>query len=260
MEVTLSSVALPALSGFLRLAGGLLDARGMRLHRSLFLTSGLFLGLGGGFLACGGDDTTSNPADGGGSDATIDGGGGSDTSTGQDTGTSDGSGGDTGTGGDAGGDAALDVQLIPDTGNTLTDSGPGGDAAILNCGTAQCNLPTQTCCVYPESPNFYVACSTGAACPLLDAGTDSGISAVALQCEDKENCGGNLVCCLYSTNDGGSIQSHCTDSCVGGEKHAILCDQGAADAGCGDAGACSSANISTWNLPTGFATCGGVLR
>jgi hypothetical protein len=232
----------------------------MRLHRSLFLTTGLFLGLGGGFLACGGDDTTANPADGGGgNDATIDGGGGSDTSTGQDTGTTDGSGGDA-SNGDGGTDAALDVQLIPDTGNTVTDSGPGGDGAILNCGSAQCQLPSQTCCVYPEAPSFYVACSTGAACPVLDGGTDSGITAVALQCEDKANCAGALVCCIYATSGGTSVQSHCADSCVGGDKHAILCDLSAADAGCGDAGACSSTNIGTWGLPSGFGTCGGVLK
>jgi hypothetical protein len=40
-----------------------------------------------------------------------------------------------------------------------------------------------------------------------------------------------------------------------------MCDPTAADAGCsGDAGACSSTNIGTWRLPSGFATCGGIAR
>jgi hypothetical protein len=165
------------------------------------------------------------------------------------------------TGGDAPVDAPADVQLNPDGGAILKDAGPGGDGASLSCGSAQCQLPNETCCVYadPTSSSFFVDCANGAACPaLVDAGFDAG-NPVALQCESNQNCQGSLLCCLTSNNDGGTIASHCTSSCQGGEEHAVLCDKSLADAGCGDA-ACASTNIGTWLLPSGFATCGGVSR
>jgi hypothetical protein len=81
-------------------------------------------------------------------------------------------------------------------------------------------------------------------------------TAVALQCEIRENCPANNVCCLVKHTDG-TVLSHCTQSCQGGAASAELCDSAAVDAGCNDAGTCSSTGIGTWGLPSGFATCGG---
>lgn len=220
-------------------------------------------------VACGGDDaTTSGGDDGGaGSDATIDGGAGNDsggfadTSTGNDSGQSD-----TGSGGDdaSATDAPADVALV-DGGGTVLDAGPGGDAAVINCGTASCKLPAQTCCFYPlefPPPPYYSACSSGATCPALDAGIDAG-AATELKCESQDNCVAGTVCCITAPSSGG-IAAHCVapGSCVTtvGTKTAYLCDPTAADAGCADAGVCSSTNIGTWNLPSGFGTCGGVAK
>lgn len=229
------------------------------------------MGLSGGYLACGGDDNAGGTPDAG-VDATVDGpGNGADTSvpdTAQDdTGTPDtstpdaaGDGGDAGRDGAADADAATDAQLNADSGNTVTDAGPGGDGAVLSCGTAQCQLPAETCCIYADlspPPPFYVACSNGASCPLLvDAGFDAA-PPVALQCESQANCQGALACCITSTNDGGSISAHCANSCNGGQSNALLCDPTAADAGCPADAGCSTVNIGTWRLPAGFGTCGG---
>jgi hypothetical protein len=218
------------------------------------------------WLACGGDDTIA-PSGGGdaGSDVTVaDTGGGqpdtstADTSPGDDTSTTD------APQGDGGGDAQLDVQLVQDTGSTLTDAGPGGDGAVLSCGSASCNLPNQTCCVYPEPPSFFVACSNGAACPTIFANPDAGdggdagpvLSAAQLQCEISANCPNSNNQCCITVDPSGKVSAHCTSSCPNG---AILCDpNAAADAGeCAADAGCSAANIGSWSLPNGFGTCGG---
>jgi hypothetical protein len=210
-----------------------------------------------------------------------------DTGTTGDTGNAGdtGNGGDTGSAGDAGdaanapdapGDAAGDVMLVADTGGTLTDAAPGGDGAALNCGNETCNLPVQSCCLYPLAsppPAFFAACSTGGACPATlppDAGYEAG-APTSVGCEVQSNCTGVTVCCLESSTSG-SVKSSCraAGSCVGsdagvdgatGLSVALLCDPSlGGDAGCGEAGACSGANIGTWNLPSGFGTCGGLAR
>jgi hypothetical protein len=243
------------------------------------------------YLAACGDDTATvegtdagpdgTTADASGTDAT----GNDDTSTG-DTGTKDTGPGDTGPA-----DAGQDVALIVDSGGGIIDASPGGDGAVLNCGNAQCNLPNETCCIYPllaPPPPFYGACSNGNSCPALtlDAGVGDAGPATELQCEVQANCPANNVCCISgpSTGTAGKISAHCLNAgaCVtqvnqilvdagpdamatdGGftvQPRAILCDPAAADAGCSvDAGACSSANIGTWNVPNAFATCGGKAR
>ena len=228
---------------------------------------------GGAYVACGGDDSAggSGTGDDGGADGTAfdSGGGGDDTGSGggDDTGSGGGDaggGGDTGSDTGGGRDAAQDVTLA-EGGGTVTDAGPGGDAAVVNCGTTSCNLPAQTCCFYPiefPPPPYYSACANGATCPPLDAGIDAG-SATEVKCETEANCVAGNVCCITATASG-DISAHCEapGSCVStaGDKTAYLCDPSAADAGCGDAGACSSANIGTWHLPSGFATCGGLSR
>jgi len=225
--------------------------------------------------ACGGDDISGLIADSG-VDGTTEGGDLVDATPADDTGTGgDGSAQDSGdgapstdsgdatTGSDAGSDAPTDVTLIPDSGNTVADAAPGGDAAAVNCGSADCNLPTQTCCIYPITnapPPFYLACSTGASCPALDSGVYDAGTPTELQCEVQANCSGGQICCIYAPSSG-KIGSHCTteNSCANsaGTKTAQLCNPAAIDAGCGDAGACSSTNIGTWHLPNGFGTCGG---
>ena len=246
----------------------------MNNPRKILASVALLSGLSSGYLACGGDDSTVTPTDDGGSDATVDTGlpdttlpdtslpdtSSSDTSV-PDTSTGDS--GKDGGGTDGASDAPVDSQLNPDTGNTLGDAGPGGDGAVLSCGSAQCALPAETCCIYEDlnpPPPFYVACANGAACPLLlDAGFDAS-PPVALQCESQANCQGALTCCITSTMDGGSISAHCSNSCNGGESNALLCDPTAADAGCPADAGCSTSNIGTWRLPAGFGTCGGKVR
>jgi hypothetical protein len=263
-------------------------------RRTAVATSALLLFSASVYLACGDDDEAKPPpgeADsGGGSDATVDSGGGTDSQATTDVTTTDVASNDAEA--DTGGnDAAADVQLVGD-GGPLSDAGPGGDAAVLNCGNAECNLPSQTCCLYPllsPPPFFYGQCSNGNACPALaaDAGVGDAGTATELQCEVTANCGGGNICCIQGPqNGGGKITSHCLNAsaCVttttqiildagpdadggldGGftsNPRAILCDPSAADSGCnvGDAGACSSTNIDTWNLPNGFGTCGGRAR
>jgi hypothetical protein len=255
--------------------------------------------LGGGDAEAAPDATADGTVDGSKIDAT----GGGDTGAGDtgagdtgagDTGAGDTGAGDTGadTGSDAGAsDSAADVVLISDSGGAITDAGPGGDGAVLNCGNAQCNLPNETCCIYPllsPPPPFYGQCSNGNSCPALsiEAGVGDAGPATELQCEVQANCPSNNVCCISGPAQGstGKISAHCLNAgaCTtqvtqilldagpdaaasdGGflvQPRAILCDPAALDAGCTSAaGTCSSTNIGTWNVPNGFATCGGKAR
>jgi hypothetical protein len=242
------------------------------MNRSTALAGVLFVGAACMYLACGDDDEAAEGAVDAGTDATTDAGGDNDTGAAEDTGVDfrdvgspvD-TGTDTGPETDGGADAADDVQLVTDGGGVITDAGPGGDGAVLNCGAASCDLPAQTCCFYPlaDAGSLYSACSTGQTCPsLTDAGLDAG-TATALACTIQENCSAGTVCCI-SAPASGTIASHCVaaSACAStaGAKSALLCDSTQNDAGCGDAGACSSANVGSWNLPSGFATCGGVAK
>jgi hypothetical protein len=172
-------------------------------------------------------------------------------------------GGDANNAGDAGADA-----MITSSGGPVTDASLGGDATSLNCGNTSCHLPSEACCFYPITnppPPFYAACSGGGSCPTIpaDAGYEAG-AATTVHCEVQANCGGTTVCCLEAAASG-NVTSHCVaanscNSSDAGARAALLCDPAATDAGCGSAGACSSANITTWDLPNGFGTCGGVSR
>jgi hypothetical protein len=243
---------------------------------------------GAGYVACGGDDNGTiggmhSGSDAGGLDATtgMNDAAHGDATSGDDGSTNDGGGdtnnaldaGDAGNPTDAGGDAnnAGDAgadAMITSTGGAVTDASLGGDATSLNCGNASCKLPNEACCFYPVTnppPPFFAACSSGGSCPTIpaDAGYEAG-AATEVRCEVQANCGGNTVCCVEAPASG-NVTSHCVSASAcnasdGGSHSALLCDPAAADAGCGSAGACSSANIATWNLPSGFGTCGGVLR
>jgi hypothetical protein len=238
---------------------------------------------GTGYVACSGDDNVKIAGvdagiDASGSDATtgdaalndaalVDGGSTTDASSG-DANHANEAGGVSDAGGvaDAGG-AGADA-MITNSGGALTDASLGGDATSLNCGSASCSLPNEACCLYPITnppPPFFAACSSGGSCPAIpaDAGYDAG-AATELHCEVQANCGGNTVCCLQAPASG-NVKAHCVSasSCVSsdaGARAALLCDPAISDPGCGGAGACSSANIATWKLPSGFGTCGGVAR
>ncbi len=253
------------------------------MRRSVVAVSVVMMVAGaGGYVACGGDNSSTPLGGDGGSDAAgLDSttGGGPDSSNGNDStaggdsagggdAANDGSSEGGSSGGDAGADASPDVALIPETGGPLTDASPGGDASALNCGIVNCALPNEACCIYPilsPPPPFYAACSSGSTCPALatDAGYDAG-PATELKCEVQANCPANNVCCLEAPSSG-TIHAHCISgtSCVssdGGLHVALICDPSLADSGCGEAGACSSTNIGTWSLPSGFGTCGGVAK
>jgi hypothetical protein len=213
-----------------------------------------------GDAASGADGTTTEAGSGDASNATDAGG---DANSAPDAGNAADAGGDANNAGDAGADA-----MITGTGGPVTDASLGGDATSLNCGSTSCHLPNEACCFYPISnppPPFYAACSSGGSCPTIpaDAGYEAG-AATEVHCEVQANCGGNTVCCVEAPASG-NVTSHCVsasacNSTDAGSRAALLCDMAAADAGCGGAGACSSANIATWNLPNGFGTCGGVSR
>jgi hypothetical protein len=210
------------------------------------------------YVACGDDDTAATPVPSdGGTDATTEGGG--TDSGGGDSGGTDSGGTDSGETDATVTDGGTDAQLVED-GGIVTDAGPGGDAAVLNCGSASCDLPTQSCCFYPnDAGSFYAACSNGQVCPAVDGGG----TPTALACTSQANCGAGSMCCLTSPASGTNA-SHCVApaACAStvGIKSAFLCDPAASDAGCGDAGACGSSNIGSWNLPSGFGTCGDVAR
>ena len=205
--------------------------------------------------ACGGDDSTPiSGTDGGGADGASDGST-FDATQGTDSGGRD-AGSDTGVS-----DAGLDGALLNDAGQ-FTDAAPGGDAAVLNCGGASCDLPSQTCCLYDQGGDFSGGCANGAGgCPPAADGGDAGL--VALSCEVTANCpGAGEVCCITHDANNGTIKSGCmlaaTCVTVTTTHRAELCDPTAADAGCTitDPGPCTS--IDTWDLPSGFGTCGGV--
>lgn len=129
------------------------------------------------------------------------------------------------------------------------DGSTGGDPQLLACGSVSCSVPAQSCCV-SDPPSY--ACISGPSCPVNDA----GVSATALRCSGAANCAPNTVCCVYETPTK-QVASDCKPACGGGE--AQLCNPTAANSGCApDAGACSSANVSDWGLPSTYATCGGV--
>jgi hypothetical protein len=208
--------------------------------------------------ACGGDDSLAPlGGDDGGSDATTFDANFTDANRGNDSGGTD-SGRDTGVA-----DAGSDATIVDDAGN-FQDASPGGDAAVLNCGGASCNLPEQTCCFYDQGGDFSGGCANGAGgCPAEPDGGDAGL--VSLGCEVTANCpGSGQICCItHDTNDG-TTKSGCmleaTCATLTHQHRAELCDPSAPDAGCGltHPGPCSSTNIGSWDLPGGFGTCGGV--
>ena len=138
--------------------------------------------------------------------------------------------------------------------STTNDGGPGGNTQTLACGSAACSIPAQSCCVYETSPAWSYACIDGTSCPVLDGG--GGGQGTALACSGAANCGSGTVCCVFEGANK-QVQSSCMAACP--SNGAQLCDPTASASGCGpNAGACSTANVSDWGLPKGFATCGGI--
>lgn len=158
--------------------------------------------------------------------------------------------------------AAADGATVANGGSS-DDAGPGGTPQTVPCGSATCAIPGQSCCVIANAsppPDFSFACVTGATCP-QPAATDSGsVGHVAsLQCTGAANCAGGEVCCMYEQTSPKQVDSRCMASC-GGPGQAQLCDPNAppSQSGCPASAPCSSTNIGDWDIPPGFATCGGV--
>jgi hypothetical protein len=141
--------------------------------------------------------------------------------------------------------------------STTSDGGPGGNTQNVACGSNACSIPAQSCCVYETQPTWSYACIDGTSCPVLDAGagTGGGGQGTALACSGAANCADGTVCCVYE-NANKQVQSSCMSSCPA--NGAQLCDPNAPVSGCAASAACSTANISDWGLPKGFATCGGI--
>ena len=139
--------------------------------------------------------------------------------------------------------------------STTGDGGPGGSPQIVTCGGNACNIPAQSCCVYETPPAWSYVCVDGTSCPVVDGGAAGG-QGTALACSGAANCGGGTVCCVFE-GPNKQVQSSCMTACP--SNGAQLCDPNAPVSGCAaDGGACSTANISDWGLPKGYATCGGV--
>ena len=145
---------------------------------------------------------------------------------------------------------------IADGGGGSNDSGPGGNATQIPCGSATCALATSFCCVYTNNnppPPFSFACASGSGCPTRAGAGDS----VALACSSQANCAAGTVCCVKQ--DGNRLWSECVTSCVdnGNTQTAQLCDPLSSQSGCPASAPCSTRNIDDWKLPNGFGTCGG---
>ena len=190
------------------------------------------------YLGCGGaspSDVTIAPGDGG----------------------ADGASGDGASSAEGGSSGFTDAAPKPGTsGGAANDGGPGGSATQLPCGTATCALATDFCCVYQNQnapPEFLFGCASGSACPAQAGAKDP----TALLCSGAANCGPGAVCCVR--DDGNRVWSECAATCTdsASTKAAQLCDPAAPATGCAASAPCSSKNIGDWNLPNGYATCGG---
>lgn len=151
-----------------------------------------------------------------------------------------------------GGRDAADGAVVADGGSDPPNAGPGGDISHLPCGTAQCSLPGETCCISGFHNGLAYSCVNGPSC----AGAP-GIGKTALKCSGAANCAAGTVCCVRAFRESGNdAASACKATCGGNE--AQLCDLNAAPTGCPAAKACSSTRIGDWGLPQTFATCGGL--
>lgn len=140
------------------------------------------------------------------------------------------------------------------------DAGPGGSTSAIACGSASCPLPNEHCCTYNNDqppPLYAFSCASGTGCPTVANTSD----AVALSCASAANCTADTVCCLSNDNTPTNVArcmpaADCKDD---GTRviRAQLCDRNATVTGCPPAEPCSTNNIVSWNLPPGYATCGG---
>jgi hypothetical protein len=141
---------------------------------------------------------------------------------------------------------------VADGGIDPADAGPGGDLTKISCGSTQCFIPGETCCIarLPNGPpDHSYSCVNGPGCPPAAGGADT----TALKCSGAANCAAGTVCCVRQNNN--TTASECKATCAGNE--AQLCDPAAATSGCAAGTACSNKNITDWWLPRTFATCGG---
>ncbi len=161
---------------------------------------------------------------------------------------------------DANGGRFTDASpMIGSDGGAADDGGAGGSTAQVPCGTTTCALATDFCCVYQANngpSDFVFGCATGSGCPQVANANDP----TALLCSGAANCAPGSLCCV--SDDGNRVWSECAASCAppagGGTATAQLCDPAAAQTGCSTSAACSSNKIDDWNLPNGYATCGGM--
>ena len=151
-------------------------------------------------------------------------------------------------GGTSGGNGA-----VVSSGGSPSDAGPGGTAQSLPCGSTSCAIPDESCCVY-DIPAFL--CVIGPVCPVLDAGGGGRGTGTGLTCSGAANCSAGTLCCVFE-NASKQVVSTCMTACPSGG--AQLCDPNAASSGCAPgAGACSSKNVTDWDIPSTYATCGGI--
>ena len=174
-----------------------------------------------------------------------------------------------------GGGGPADASRLTDTGVPGPDGSPGpgpgkdgsvqgGDGAVTRsdggkpvptgaCGGLSC-ATADACCVYTPGADGGAAdyaCALQSACPAAG----SGQKRADLACTSTADCA-PVVCCIQRLANGDD-QSRCMATCMGNDVQ--FCDPSAADAGCPANAPCSTSNISDWNLPPTFGTCGGVM-
>lgn len=149
-------------------------------------------------------------------------------------------------------------------GGSPVEAGPGGNGAVMTCGAVSCPTTGAICCAYPPTngadAGFDYLCVGGATCPVGKADDAGGTQTpTVLACTTGANCAAGTICCVAPNQNNQGAQSHtstCKASCANGE--AQLCDLNARTAECPASAPCSAANIASWELPSTFATCGGV--
>ena len=157
--------------------------------------------------------------------------------------------------GDAGTDALADAPPPPppgpDAGKPDAGAKPDGGGPI-GCGSTSC-ATGKLCCVYTPAADGGAAdylCALPS-CPPATGGQQRA----DLGCTSTADCAPGVCCVERPGND--SV-SKCAPMCNSGSNQVQFCDPNAADSGCPANAPCSTNNISDWNLPPTFATCGGV--
>jgi hypothetical protein len=161
------------------------------------------------------------------------------------------------------GSSSTNATVVDSGGEASTSQKEGGEAdagvVTISCGSTTCPTSTSICCAYPPADDagaFSYQCVVGDVCPDVDAGIPKP---TALGCTSTATCTNGNVCCVRPNDLMVGPQGHiseCRGMCDSDDGQ--LCDPSAATSGCAASAPCSSANVTSWGVPSTFGTCGGV--